>query len=111
MKFLEKIMQYEIEETALNKETDEISKQRLHDIQKEKADLKTKFDSMMAKWKNEKTAIGKVQKLREEIEQTNAQIEQAERKYDLNKVAELKYGKLPELQKRIRKRRRNIRKK
>ena len=50
-----KIMQYEIEETALNKETDEISKQRLHDIQKEKADLKTKFDSMMAKWKNEKT--------------------------------------------------------
>ena len=106
-----KIMQYEIEETALNKETDEISKQRLHDIQKEKADLKTKFDSMMAKWKNEKTAIGKVQKLREEIEQTNAQIEQAERKYDLNKVAELKYGKLPELQKRIRKRRRNIRKK
>ncbi len=98
-----KIMQYEIEETALNKETDEISKQRLHDIQKEKADLKTKFDSMMAKWKNEKTAIGKVQKLREEIEQTNAQIEQAERKYDLNKVAELKYGKLPELQKELEK--------
>ena len=98
-----KIMQYEIEETALNKETDEISKGRLHDIQKEKADLKTKFDSMMAKWKNEKTAIGKVQKLREEIEQTNAQIEQAERKYDLNKVAELKYGKLPELQKELEK--------
>ena len=98
-----KIMQYEIEETALNKETDDISKQRLHDIQKEKADLKTKFDSMMAKWKNEKTAIGKVQKLREEIEQTNAQIEQAERKYDLNKVAELKYGKLPELQKELEK--------
>ncbi len=98
-----KIMQYEIEETALNKETDEISKGRLHDIQKEKAELKTKFDSMMAKWKNEKTAIGKVQKLREEIEQTNAQIEQAERKYDLNKVAELKYGKLPELQKELEK--------
>ena len=98
-----KIMQYEIEETALNKETDEISKGRLHDIQKEKAELKTKFDSMMAKWKNEKTAIGKVQKLREEIEQTNSQIEQAERKYDLNKVAELKYGKLPELQKELEK--------
>lgn len=98
-----KIMQYEIEETALNKETDEISKGRLHDIQKEKAELKTKFDSMMAKWKNEKAAIGKVQKLREEIEQTNAQIEQAERKYDLNKVAELKYGKLPELQKKLEK--------
>ena len=98
-----KIMQYEIEETALNKETDEISKGRLRDIQKEKAELKSKFDSMMAKWKNEKTAIGKVQKLREEIEQTNAQIEQAERKYDLNKVAELKYGKLPELQKELEK--------
>ena len=98
-----KIMQYEIEETALNKETDEISKGRLHDIQKEKAELKTKFDSMMAKWKNEKAAIGKVQKLREEIEQTNSQIEQAERKYDLNKVAELKYGKLPELQKELEK--------
>ena len=98
-----KIMQYEIEETALSKENDEISKQRLQDIQKEKAELKTKFDSMMAKWKNEKTAIGKVQKLREEIEQTNAQIEQAERKYDLNKVAELKYGKLPELQKELEK--------
>ena len=98
-----KIMQYEIEETALNKETDEISKQRLQDIQKEKAELKAKFDVMMAKWKNEKTAIGKVQKLREEIEQTNSQIEQAERKYDLNKVAELKYGKLPELQKELEK--------
>ena len=98
-----KIMQLEIEETALNKETDEISKQRLQDIQKEKAELKTKFDSMMAKWKNEKAAIGKVQKLREEIEQTNAKIEQAERKYDLNKVAELKYGKLPELQKELEK--------
>ena len=98
-----KIMQYEIEETALNKETDEISKQRLQDIQKEKAELKSKFDVMMAKWKNEKTAIGKVQKLREEIEQTKSQIEQAERKYDLNKVAELKYGKLPELQKELEK--------
>ena len=98
-----KIMQYEIEETALNKETDEISKQRLQEIQKEKAELKTKFDVMKAKWKNEKTSIGKVQKLREEIEQTNSQIEQAERKYDLNKVAELKYGKLPELQKELEK--------
>ena len=98
-----KIMQYEIEETALSKENDEISKQRLQDIQKEKAELKTKFDSMMAKWKNEKEAIGKVQKLREEIEQTNSQIEQAERKYDLNKVAELKYGKLPDLQKELEK--------
>ena len=96
-----KIMQLEIEETALSKEKDEISKQRLADIQKEKSELKTKFDGVKAKWENEKAAIGKVQKLREEIEQTNAQIEQAERNYDLNKVAELRYGKLPELQKEL----------
>ena len=96
-----KIMQLEIEETALSKEKDEISKQRLADIQKEKSELKTKFDGMKAKWENEKAAIGKVQKLREEIEHTNAQIEQAERNYDLNKVAELRYGKLPELQKEL----------
>ena len=96
-----KIMQLEIEETALSKEKDESSKQRLADIQKEKSELKTKFDGMKAKWENEKSAIGKVQKLREEIEHTNAQIEQAERNYDLNKVAELRYGKLPELQKEL----------
>ena len=81
-----KIMQLEIEETALSKE---------------KAELKTKFDSMKAKWENEKEAIGKVQKLREEIEKVNAEIEQAERNYELNKLAELKYGKLPELQKQL----------
>ena len=98
-----KIMQLEIEETALGKEKDEISKKRLLDIQKEKAELKTNFDSMKAKWENEKQAIGKVQKLREDIEQVNAQIEQAERNYDLNKVAELRYGKLPELQKELEK--------
>ena len=96
-----KIMQLEIEEAALNKETDEISKQRLQDLQKEKAELKTKFDSMKAKWENEKQAIGKVQKLREEIENVNSQIEQAERNYELNKAAELKYGKLPNLQKEL----------
>ena len=96
-----KIMQLEIEETALSKEKDEISKQRLADIQKEKAELKTKFDAMKAKWENEKASIGKVQKLREEIEQANAQMEQAERNYDLNKVAELKYGRIPDLQKQL----------
>ena len=96
-----KIMQLEIEETALSKEKDEISKQRLADIQKEKAELKAKFDGMKAKWENEKAAIGKVQKLREDIEKVNAQIEQAERNYELNKAAELKYGKLPELQKEL----------
>ena len=96
-----KIMQLEIEETALSKEKDEFSKQRLEDIKKEKSELKTKFDSMKAKWDNEKESIEKVQKLREEIEKTNGEIEQAERSYDLNKVAELRYGKLPELQKQL----------
>ena len=96
-----KIMQLEIEETALSKEKDDISKQRLQDIQKEKAELKTKFDSMKAKWDNEKASIVKVQKLREDIEKVNSQIEQAERNYELNKAAELKYGKLPELQKQL----------
>ena len=96
-----KIMQLEIEETALSKETDEISKQRLSDIQKEKSELKEKFGSMKAKWENEKQAIGKVQKLREEIENVNSEIEKAERNYELNKLAELKYGKLPELQKQL----------
>lgn len=96
-----KIMQLEIEETALSKEKDEVSKKRLADIQKEKAELKEKFDTMKAKWENEKQAIGKVQKLREEIERVNADIENAERNYELNKAAELKYGKLPELQKEL----------
>ena len=96
-----KIMQLEIEETALSKEKDDISKKRLEDIKKEKAELKTKFDGMKAKWDNEKQAINKVQKLREEIENINAQIEKAERDYDLNKVAELRYGKLPELQQQL----------
>ncbi len=96
-----KIMQLEIEETALSKENDEISKKRLLDIQKEKSELKANFESMKAKWENEKQAIGKVQKLREEIEKVNSQMEQAERNYELNKAAELKYGKLPELQKEL----------
>lgn len=96
-----KIMQLEIEETALSKEKDEISKKRLEDIQKEKSELKTKFDVMKAKWENEKQAIGKVQKLREDIEKVTLDIEKAERNYELNKAAELKYGKLPELQKEL----------
>lgn len=94
-----KIMGLEIEETALAKEKDEISKKRLADIQKETAELKAKFETMKAKWENEKQAISKVQKLREDIEKVNAEIEKAERNYELNKAAELKYGKLPELQK------------
>ena len=96
-----KIMQHEIEETALKKEKDEFSKKRLEDIQKEKAELKEKFNQMKAKWENEKEAISKVQKLRGEIESVNAQIELAERNYELNKAAELKYGKLPALQEKL----------
>ena len=98
-----KIMQHEIEETALKKEKDEFSKKRLEDIQKEKSELKEKFNQMKAKWENEKDAISKVQKLREEIENVNAKIEMAERNYELNKAAELKYGKLPELQEQLKK--------
>jgi ATP-dependent Clp protease ATP-binding subunit ClpB len=96
-----KIMQLEIEETALSKETDDISKTRLEDIQKEKSELKTKFDSMKAKWENEKKEIADVQRLSEEIEKTNSEKEKAERNYELNKAAELKYGRLPELQKEL----------
>ncbi len=98
-----KIMQLEIEETALSKEKDDMSKKRLEDIKKEKAELKTKFDGMKAKWENEKQAINKVQKLREEIENVNSQIEKAERNYELSKVAELRYGRLPELQNELKK--------
>lgn len=93
-----KITQYQIEETALKKETDEMSKKRLDEIRKEIAEMRAKFNEMKAKWDNEKDAISKVQKLREDLERVNSEIEMAERNYDLNKAAELKYGKLPELQ-------------
>ena len=92
-----KIMRHEIEEAALKKETDTLSQEHLADIQKELADMRAQFSEMKAKWENEKSAIGKVQKLREEIEQVGGEIERAEREYDLNKAAELKYGKLPQL--------------
>ena len=96
-----KIMQLEIEEAALKKETDKLSIEHLDEIRKELADLRTKFGEMKAKWDNEKNSIGKVQKIREEIEATNAQIEKAQNEYDLNRAAELKYGKLPSLQKEL----------
>ena len=98
-----KIMQHEIEEAALKKETDKLSQEHLADIQKELADLREQFNEMKARWENEKNAIGKVQKLREEIEQVNAQIEKAENEYNLDKLAELKYGRLPALQKELEK--------
>ena len=96
-----RITQLQIEQVSLKKETDALSQSRLHELEKELAELQDKFRSMKAKWENEKNAIGKVQTLREQIEQTNADIEKAQREYDLNKVAELKYGKLPELQKQL----------
>ncbi len=96
-----KIVQLEIEEAALKKESDNISKEHLEEIQKELAELREKFNAMKAKWENEKNDISAVQKLREEIESIGGQIEKAEREYDLNKAAELKYGKLPQLQKQL----------
>ena len=96
-----KIMQHEIEEAALKKESDHLSQEHLSEIQKELADLRAQFKEMKAQWENEKGAIGKVQKLREEIEQLGAEMERAERSYDLNKAAELKYGRLPALQKEL----------
>ena len=96
-----KIMQQEIAEAALKKETDQLSKARLEETQKELSELKAQFAEMKAKWDNEKEAIVKVRKLREDIESTNASIERAENEYDLNKAAELKYGRLPELQKQL----------
>jgi len=92
-----KIMQLEIEEAALNKETSKLSREHLEEIQRELAELRATFNEMKAKWENEKSAIGKVQQLREEIERANAEIVKAESAYDLNKAAELKYGKLPQL--------------
>ncbi len=96
-----KIIQLEIEEAALKKESDQLSKEHLAEIQKELADERDTFKQMKAKWESEKDAIGKVQKLREEIEKVNADIEKAQREYDLNKAAELKYGRLPALQKQL----------
>ena len=96
-----KIIQHEIEEAALKKETDKLSQEHLAEIQKELSDMRDDFNAKKAQWDNEKGAIGKVQKLREELEQVNADIEKAEREYDLNRAAELKYGKLPELQKQL----------
>lgn len=95
------MIRLEIEETALKKETDKLSQEHLSEIQKELAELRDKFSEMKARWENEKSGISKVQKLREELEQVTADMERAEREYDLNKAAELKYGRLPELQKQI----------
>ena len=94
-----KIIQHQIEEAALKKEDDPLSKEHLAEIQKELAEMRDEFNAKKAQWENEKNAIGKVQKLREDLEAANAELEKAQREYDLNKAAELQYGRIPELQK------------
>ena len=96
-----KIMQLEIEEAALKKESDKLSAERLSKVQKELSDLRETFNGMKAKWEREKAGIGKTQKIREEIERMNAEIEKAENEYNLSRAAELKYGKLPGLKKEL----------
>ena len=96
-----KIIQCEIEEAALKKEDDQLSQTRLADIQKELAELRDSFHAGKAKWENEKNAIGKVQKLREDLEAANADLEKAQREYDLEKAAQLQYGAIPELKKQL----------
>ncbi len=96
-----KIMQMEIEEAALKKETDHLSQDRLADLQKELAELKDTFAAQKAQWENEKSSVDRLSKLREEIEHLNGEIQAAQQRYDLNKAAELQYGRLPELQKQL----------
>ncbi len=96
-----KILQHEIEEAALKKETDRLAEAQLAEVQKELSELREQFNAMKAKWENEKNEISGVQKLREEIEACNAEIEKAEREYDLNKLAELRYGRLPGLKQQL----------
>jgi len=97
-----KIMQLEIEEAALKKETDHLSQERLSDLQKELAELHDTFASQKAQWENEKASVDRLSGLREEIESLHRQIQDAQQKYDLNKAAELQYGKLPQLEKELR---------
>ena len=96
-----RIMQLEIEEAALKKETDRLSQDRLADLQKELAELRDEFAAQKAQWENEKASVDKLSKLREEIEHLNGEIQAAQQRYDLNKAAELQYGKLPELKKQL----------
>ncbi len=96
-----KIMQLEIEEAALKKEEDRLSKERLEHLQQELAELREDFSKQKAQWDNEKNSVERVQKIREEIEQINNEIQKAKRSYDLEKAAELQYGKLPQLQKQL----------
>jgi ATP-dependent Clp protease ATP-binding subunit ClpB len=94
-------MQLEIEREALKKENDPVSRDRLQKLEKELSELKTEADTLKARWLAEKQALQKIQNLREQIEQVRRDIERAERQYDLNRAAELKYGRLPELEKQL----------
>ena len=96
-----KVMQLEIEEAALNKETDSLSRDRLEALQKELAEFRDEYNLKKAQWENEKTSVGKLQKIKEEIEAVNREIQVAHRNYDLEKAAELQYGRLPELEKQL----------
>ena len=96
-----RVMQMEIEESALKKEEDRLSKERLEHLQEELAELKEQYAGKKVQWENEKKSVEHVQKIREEIEQVNKEIQKAQREYDLNKAAELQYGKLPQLQKQL----------
>ena len=96
-----KVMQLEIEESALKKEEDRLSKERLEHLQEELADLKERYANKKVQWENEKKSVERVQKIREEIEQVNKEIQKAQREYDLNRAAELQYGRLPQLQKQL----------
>ena len=96
-----KMTQLEIQEAALAKETDKLSQEHLSDIRRELSDLKEDFNAKKAQWENEKGTIGRVQKLREELEEANAALTKAQREYDLNRAAELQYGRIPQLQKEL----------
>ena len=96
-----RVMQMEIEESALKKEEDRLSKERLEHLQEELAELKAQYASKKVQWENEKNSVEHVQKIREQIEQVNKEIQKAQREYDLNKAAELQYGRLPQLQKQL----------
>ncbi|CDA28931.1 MULTISPECIES: ATP-dependent chaperone ClpB [Eubacterium] len=96
-----KVMQMEIEEAALKKETDNLSKERLEELQKELAELRDAFNNKKAQWENEKNSVNKLQELREQVEQVKKEIQIAQSKYDLEKMAELQYGRLPQLQKQL----------
>ena len=103
-----RIMQLEIEEAALKKEKDRLSQERLGVLQQELAELREEFKSQKAQWDNEKTSVEKVQKIREEVEKINQEIQKAQRSYDLEKAAELQYGKMPQLQKELEEAEKNV---